>query len=132
MSETSRPYTFDRVVRLVISTLGVLLAVWIIGLLRDVLLPFLVAWLIAYMLEPFVQYNKRLLRVRTRIVPIFLTLFETVLLMIALGVIFMPGIAAEMRQMAVTPPSRPPYRLFRRVCTIFCATRLTSRPLRRA
>lgn len=101
MSETSRPYTFDRVVRLVISTLGVLLAVWIIGLLRDVLLPFLVAWLIAYMLEPFVQYNKRLLRVRTRIVPIFLTLFETVLLMIALGVIFMPGIAAEMRQMAV-------------------------------
>ncbi len=101
MSETYRPYTFDRVVRLVISTLGVLLAVWLVGALSDVLLPFVVAWLIAYMLEPFVQYNRRLLRVRRRLLPIFLTLFESVLLLIALGVIFMPGIAAEMRQMAV-------------------------------
>lgn len=101
MSEISRPYTFDRVVRLVISTLGVLLAVWLVSLLSDVLLPFMVAWLIAYMLEPFVQYNRRLLRVRRRLLPIFLTLFETVLLLVALGVIFMPGIAAEMRQMAV-------------------------------
>lgn len=101
MTSESRPYTFDRVVRLVISTLGILAALWLINTLRDVLLPFLVAWLIAYMLEPFVQYNMRLLRVRKRFLPIFVTLFETVLLLVALGVVFMPDIAKEMRQMAV-------------------------------
>ena len=101
MTSESRPYTFDRVVRLVISTLGILAALWLIDTLRAVLLPFLVAWLIAYMLEPFVQYNMRLLRVRKRFLPIFVTLFETVLLLVALGVVFMPDIAKEMRQMAV-------------------------------
>ncbi|MDE6486412.1 MAG: AI-2E family transporter [Muribaculaceae bacterium] len=101
MTSEPRPYTFDRVVRLVISTLGILAALWLVNTLRDVLLPFLVAWLIAYLLEPFVQYNRRLLRVRKRYLPIFVTLFETVLLLVALGVVFMPDIADEMRQTAV-------------------------------
>lgn len=101
MPTEQRPYTFDRVVRMVLTAAGVVLALWLVNTLRAVLLPFLVAWLIAYMLEPFVQYNRRLLRVRSRILPIFLTLFETVLLLVALGVIFMPSIAAEARQMAV-------------------------------
>ncbi len=100
-SQEQRPYTFDRVVRLLISAAALILAIWLVNTLRAVLLPFLVAWLIAYMLEPFVQYNRRLLRVKTRLLPIFVTLFETLLLLVALGVIFMPGIADEARQMAV-------------------------------
>ena len=55
MQTVSRPYTFDRVVRLLIAGGGIVLAVWLINILKSVLLPFLVAWLIAYMLEPFVQ-----------------------------------------------------------------------------
>lgn len=101
MPTEQRPYTFDRVVRMVLSAAGIALALWLVHTLRAVLLPFLVAWLIAYMLEPFVQYNRRLLRVRSRILPIFLTLFETLLLLVALGVILMPSVAAEARQMAV-------------------------------
>ena len=100
-SQEQRPYTFDRVVRLLISAAALILAIWLVNTLRAVLLPFLVAWLIAYMLEPFVQYNRLLLRVKTRLLPIFVTLFETLLLLVALGVIFMPGIADEARQMAV-------------------------------
>ena len=85
-SQEQRPYTFDRVVRLLISAAALILAIWLVNTLRAVLLPFLVAWLIAYMLEPFVQYNRRLLRVKTRLLPIFVTLFETLLLLVALGV----------------------------------------------
>lgn len=65
MSENNpayRPYTFDRVVRMVLTLAAILGAIWLVGILKSVLLPFLVAWLLAYMLEPFVQYNKRLLR----------------------------------------------------------------------
>ena len=102
MSTTQpRPYTFDRVVRLIITTVSIVFALWLINTLRGVLLPFLVAWLIAYMLEPFVQYNRRLLRVRGRFVPIFMTLLETVLVLIMLSVVLLPDIADEARQMAV-------------------------------
>ena len=97
----SRPYTFDRVVRMIISAIGVILALWLVNTLRHVLLPFLVAWLIAYLLEPFVQYNRRLLHVRKRIVPIFVTLFEFLLLTVAAGVILVPDIADEARQFAI-------------------------------
>jgi predicted PurR-regulated permease PerM len=54
MAETPTRYTLDRVVRMVISA-GVILA--IIALLRylsDVLIPFVVAVVLAYMLNPLV------------------------------------------------------------------------------
>jgi len=101
MPTEQRPYTFDRVVRMILSAAAIAGALWLIHTLRAVLLPFLVAWLIAYMLEPFVQYNRRLLRVRRRLLPIFVTLFEAALLLIMLGVIFVPDIAVEVHQVAV-------------------------------
>ncbi len=93
-----RPYTFDRVVRLVISLLAFAGVLWLINLLRDVLLPFMVAWLISYILEPFVQYNRRLMKLKGRFVAVFLTLFECVLLLFALCMFFAPSISAEMKQ----------------------------------
>lgn len=96
----SRPFTFDRVVRLLITIGSIAAAVWIVGILRSVLLPFLVAWLIAYLLEPFVQYNKRLLRVRKRWLPILMTLFECVLVLTAASVFIVPSIVEEMHQVA--------------------------------
>ena len=95
-----RPFTFDRVMRIVVTIGAVLAAIWIIGLLKDVLLPFLVAWLIAYMLEPFVQYNSRLLHVRNRWLPIAVTLFECVLILAALCTFLLPSIFEEMHQVA--------------------------------
>ncbi len=96
----ARPYTFDRVVRLLITLVTVVAAVWLINVLRAVLLPFLVAGLVAYILEPFVQYNRRLLRVRGRILPVFITLFEFALAFIMMGVFFVPSILDEMDQVA--------------------------------
>lgn len=95
-----RPYTFDRVVRLILAIGGILLAIWLIGILKSVLLPFLVAWLIAYLLEPFVQYNKRLLGVQKRWLPILMTLFECILLLTAVGIFLIPSVIEEMHQVA--------------------------------
>lgn len=96
----TRPFTFDRVVRLLITIASIAAAVWIVGVLKDVLLPFLVAWLIAYMLEPFVQYNKRLLGVRKRWLPIVMTLFECILVLAAILVFVIPSVISEMHQVA--------------------------------
>ena len=95
-----RPYTFDRVVRMVLTLAAILGAVWLIGILKSVLLPFMVAWLIAYILEPFVQYNQKLLRVKKRWLPILMTLFESVLIMSAIGVFVVPSMMDEVHQVA--------------------------------
>ncbi len=95
-----REFTFDRVVRIII-TLGLVSAgVWLLNRLANVLLPFMVAWFMAYMLEPLVQRNRTVLHVRGRLLPIVLTLFEVVLVCVVLGVLFMPSIMEEMHQMA--------------------------------
>lgn len=96
-----RPFTFDRVVRILITIATVFAVLWLINILRSVLLPFLVAWLIAYILEPFVQYNRRLLRVRHRWLPIIMTLFELCLLLCVVGIFVIPDIIHEMRQLAI-------------------------------
>ena len=95
-----RPYTFARVVRLVLSALGVIGAIWLIDILSSVLLPFVVAWLIAYLLEPLVQYNRKLLRVRRRMLPVMITLFECVLLLSAVSVFVVPSVLNEMHHLA--------------------------------
>lgn len=96
----SRPYTFDRVVRMLITIAVIAATVWLVDILSSVLLPFLVAWLIAYLLEPFVQYNKRLLRVRNRWFPIIMTLFETVLILSMIAVFVVPSVLSEMHQVS--------------------------------
>ena len=99
-NQTPRPFTFDRVVRLLITVACIAVTVWLVGLLKSVLLPFLVAWLIAYILEPFVQYNKHLLGVKKRWLPITITLFECVLILAAISVFIVPSIISEMHQVA--------------------------------
>lgn len=96
----SRPFTFDRVARIMFTIAIVFAVLWLINILKDVLLPFLVACLIAYMLEPVVQHNRRLLHLKGRTTAIFVTLFE---LLFFLGVIcyfLVPMIMDEMSHMA--------------------------------
>lgn len=95
-----RPYTFDRVIRLLISLLTLVGVIWLINVLSDVLLPFLAAWLISYILEPFVQYNRRILGLKGRLMAVFMTLFEGILILAMLGVFFIPSIVGEMHQVA--------------------------------
>lgn len=99
-ASASRPYTFDRVIRLLITLAVVAAILWLLNALKDVLLPFLVACLIAYLFEPFVQFNRQLLHLKGRIVAIFVTLFEAIFLMGMLCYFFVPSIVSEIHSMA--------------------------------
>lgn len=68
-----RPFTFDRVIRISISVLLIVLGIYMIHHLRNVLLPFLIAWLIAYLLNPVVRFMQDKLRVRKRFVAVLIT-----------------------------------------------------------
>lgn len=96
---TRKPYTLDRTVRLFLNIATLVIVVLLVRCLKDVLLPFFVAALIAYIFEPFVQFNRRLLHLRGRIVAIFVTLFE-MMTFIAIACYFVvPMIVSEVNSM---------------------------------
>ena len=97
---TDRPFTFDRVVRLLIGVIIFITALWLINLLKDVLLPFVVACLVAYIFEPFVQYNRSMLHLKGRTLASLATLFEISTLLTILGYFFIPIILKEADQVA--------------------------------
>lgn len=66
--------TFDRFIRGVIFVLGVIFCGWLINRLSDVLLPFFVAWLLAYMMYPLVTFFQHRLRLRSRALSIVVAL----------------------------------------------------------
>ena len=95
-----KPFTLDRVVRMLIAIALAVGAVWLINILKDVLLPFGVACLIAYIFEPFVQFNRRLLNLKGRTIAVFVTLFE-VTFFIGIGCYFLvPSIIEQAHKMA--------------------------------
>lgn len=96
---SNRPFTLDRVVRLVLSVALLSGLVYLVYYLRDVLLPFGVACLIAYILEPFVQFNRRLLHLNGRVIAVFVTLFETIFFISAFIYLIAPSVMSEAHKM---------------------------------
>lgn len=95
------PYTFDRVIRIIFAAIAIFAIVLLLNTLSDVLLPFLIACLIAYMLEPVVLWNKKWSRCKGRFLPVFLTLLE---MGVAIGIFcmaFIPYLMSETAQMVV-------------------------------
>ncbi len=95
-----KPYPFDRVIRILITITIILVSLWLLNTLKGVLLPFFVACLIAYMLEPLVQHNRKLLHLKGRVTAIFVTLFEVVFFIGLLCYFLIPSIIDEMQQIS--------------------------------
>ncbi len=69
----TKTFTFDRVVRILISLIIMTAAYFLILRLSNVLIPFLVAWLIAYLLYPIVKFIQYKCHVKSRILSIIIT-----------------------------------------------------------
>lgn len=95
MNTIRQPYTFDRVVRILITICVIIAALYFLNLLKGVLLPFLVAGLIAYILEPIVKWNQKTFHIRSRFIPIVLTLIEICTVICLLGYLIIPHLLAE-------------------------------------
>lgn len=74
--------------------------IWLIYILRDVLLPFGVAVIIAYLLEPLVQFNRKLLNLKGRVIAVFVTFFGVLFALSVLLWFFLPSIIQEMHQVS--------------------------------
>jgi len=88
MLDDSRPYTFDGVVRMLL-TAGVLIGLFLlVRYLSDVLVPFVAAAALAYLLNPFVTRLERL--TGRRGVAVALTLVSAAIVLIAALLILIP------------------------------------------
>ncbi len=105
MNYKRQPYTFDRVVRILFSVCAILMTLYLLTILKGVLLPFLVACLIAYMLEPVVKWNQKWMHTHNRFVPVMVTLIETCIVIGGFCAAFFPYLineCAEMTEMVKT------------------------------
>lgn len=61
-----KEFTFDRFVRLMLYGLGVAAVIWLLSYLSAILVPFFVAWFVAYLMNPVVRFFQYRLHLRFR------------------------------------------------------------------
>lgn len=93
----NKPYTFDRVVRLAL-TVGLFSGiVWLVWYLNDILIPFAVALLLAYLLNPLVTSVQK--KVKSRSVAVFISLLLVGCLAVLSALLVIPLIVSEIGNM---------------------------------
>ena len=88
--------TFDSFIRGIISALIIIGVLYLVNYLSSVLLPFFVAWLIAYMTYPMVTFFQYRLKLKNRVLSIFVTMLVLLTLLILAFVVLAPPIVDEL------------------------------------
>lgn len=96
----SKPFNLDRTVRLIIGVAITITAIWLLGVLKNALLPFFLACLISYIIEPLVELNQSLLGFKKRIPSVFITLADGLIIAAILFMIFIPIMIKEVGEMS--------------------------------
>ena len=90
-----KPFTFDRVARILFGLAVISGIIYLIAVLRNALLPFLIAWLLAYMMQPFVKFFQYKLKLKSRILAIIAVIICASLIIGAAAALVVPSIAQE-------------------------------------
>lgn len=93
--------TFDRFIRGAMVITGLGLAIYVLNLLSAVLLPFFIAWLLAYMIHPAVKFFQFKLRLRNRILCIIITLLLIQCAIAGFLYLIIPPVIAEAARLRV-------------------------------
>ena len=92
----TKTFTFDRVVRILISIVIMIAAYLLIQRLSGVLIPFLVAWLIAYLLYPIVKFIQYKCHAKSRVLSIIITMLLITGVIVGGCYLIIPPIIEEM------------------------------------
>ena len=92
--------TFDRVVRWLIAALIAVGLVLLINRLSKVLLPFFIAWIMAYMIYPFVCFLQNKCRLKYRVLSIVVALLVVFAVITLAAFLVVPPIIEESLRMA--------------------------------
>ena len=95
-----REITFDRVIRWSLVALVATAVVLLINRLSSVLLPFFIAWILAYMIYPFVLFLQNKCRLRYRILSIVVALLTVLAVLSLVFFLVVPPVIEESIRMA--------------------------------
>ncbi|TRX66032.1 AI-2E family transporter [Carboxylicivirga sp. M1479] len=95
----SRPYTFDRVVRMILSAVVFGAILYLVHTLRNVLGPFIIAVFIAYLLDPVVSFVQHKLYVKHRGASVLITVLFVGFIITLILVYLVPTFIQEMNRM---------------------------------
>lgn len=93
-------WNIDRIMKLLIGLAITAALVLLIRYLSDVLLPFFVACVIAYLLQPLVEFNRRWMHTRGRALASVVTIIDVTVLLFAIAWIFLPSVIKEVDMLA--------------------------------
>ena len=90
-------WNLDRVMRFVLWSLGIALVVALVYYLRGVLFPFFAAFLLAYILNPIVNFLEK--KVKHRVIAVIIVLVAVALMLFGIGRFFIPQVVHEVRSL---------------------------------
>lgn len=89
-------WTTDRIMHLILGLAGTVVFVLLVRYLSHVLLPFFTACFVAYLLQPVVDFNRRLLHIKGRVIPSLLTLLDLTIVVFLVIYLFLPSVLKEL------------------------------------
>lgn len=95
MTVQRKEITFDRFIRGTLTAAGVIGILYLLDHLSGVLLPFFIAWLIAYITYPMVIFYQYKLRMRSRVVSILAVMLTLATIGTAISLFFIPPMIEE-------------------------------------
>ncbi len=95
-SSSTQYWTVDRIMRLIIAVALTAVLVSLVRYLSDVLLPFFVGCFVAFLLQPAVDFNRRLLHTKGRIIPSIITLVDATAIIVLACYLVLPSVTKEM------------------------------------
>lgn len=95
-SVSRRYWTTDRIMHLIIGLAITVALILLLNYLRDVLLPFFVACFIAYLLQPLVEFNRRITHEKGRAISSILTIIDVAMVAGVVIYLFMPSVISEL------------------------------------
>lgn len=98
--------TFDRFIRWIVIGGIVILSLFVLNYLSAVLLPFFIAWVMAYLMYPVVIFSEKRLHIKVRAISIILAMFAVIAILS--GVIYL-----------IIPPMIEQFSTFTRLATTY-------------
>lgn len=91
--------TLDKLVRWGGIALSVLIVYYLVKILSGVLLPFFIAWLLAYLLNPMVKFVQHKMRVRSRVVSIIITMIAVIAVVAFVILLIIPPMIGQFQKL---------------------------------
>ena len=95
----SKYWNLDRVMRFILWSVGIVIALALVYYLRGVLFPFFAAFLLAYIVDPIVNFLEK--KVKHRVIAVIIVLASVALILFGVGRFFIPRVVQEVRTLGV-------------------------------